>query len=377
MSTENLPVSESLDAVLKIIQELASKSSGHDFVYRGEPALYDKVSSSLYRRFENIEDPDFDIAFVEREIVNEAAKYTRYSGESTEIEILSQLRHNGGDTNLIDFTTDYLIALFFACDGAPNEHGRVVMLSKSASDYDLEEPSSPIHRVIAQKSVLVRPSSGFVQPNDFVTIPSGLKSRVLDYLRDCHGISTETIYNDINGFITHQGIHQSAYTEFYHALTLANNGDAQLAIEHYTKAIDLNRQNPAAFNNRGNAYADLGDYKSAIEDYQRTIELDPNHAVGYSNLGLAHYDQGNYQQAVRDYDKAIELDPNHDSAYCNRGEALLHLAEWDRAREDLLEAKSMEHDIIASFQHDYASVAEFESKHNLQVPKDIAAMLGG
>ena len=55
----------------------------------------------------------------------------RYTDQTNEREILSQIQHFGGDTNLIDFTTDYLIALFFACDAAMKEDGRVILLQKS------------------------------------------------------------------------------------------------------------------------------------------------------------------------------------------------------------------------------------------------------
>ena len=45
--------------------------------------------------------------------------FLKNMNESVDFEILTELQHYGGKTNLIDFTTDYLIALFFACDGSP------------------------------------------------------------------------------------------------------------------------------------------------------------------------------------------------------------------------------------------------------------------
>ncbi len=38
-------------------------------------------------------------------------------------------------------------------------------------------------------------------------------------------------------------------------------------------------------------------------------------------------------------------------------------------------AKNMGVDIIAAFQNDYANVADFEQKHNVKLPEDIAALL--
>ena len=62
-------------------------------------------------------------------------------------------------------------------------------------------------------------------------------------------------------------------------------------------------------------------------------------------------------------------------AYNNRGEAWLHLQEWEKAKEDLTTAKNMGWDIIDSFRNDYESVKDFEQKHNVKMPEDIAAML--
>ena len=47
--------------------------------------------------------------------------------ETTDFEILTEIQHYGGKTNLIDFTTDYFIALFFACDGHHDKKGRIIL----------------------------------------------------------------------------------------------------------------------------------------------------------------------------------------------------------------------------------------------------------
>ena len=105
-------------------------SAKGDYLYRGEPECYDKVSSGLYRKYSDIEAEHFDIEVVQNEILETAKRYTT---EIDAFEILTELQHYGGATNLIDFTTDYLIALFFACDGSDllNEDGRVILLQKT------------------------------------------------------------------------------------------------------------------------------------------------------------------------------------------------------------------------------------------------------
>ena len=368
---------EDLNAVLAKVGELARRSAGGSYIYRGEPKAYPAVSSSLYRKYPDIEADAFDIEVVQREILRQARGYTRYTGETDELEILSQIQHNGGDTNLIDFTTDFLIALFFACDGEPGEPGRVILLSENGADYQVMEPKEPAHRVIAQKSVFVRPSKGFVEPNDIVDIPSNLKQSVLDYLREAHGIFTETIYNDLHGFIRHQDIHQSAYVEFYKGDIAISKENYLLAIEHYNRAIGLNPQLVSAYNNRGAAYLVIGDYESAILDYNRALGLNPEYSVAYRNLGFIHDYRGDHESAIQNYNRAIALDPEDSGYYRDRGEAWLHLGEWDNARDDLAIARNRGVDIVASFRNGYARVANFEQRNGITLPPDIAEMLGG
>ena len=402
---------EDLNAVLAKVGELARRSAGGNYIYRGEPKAHPTVSSSLYRKYPDIEADAFDIEVVQREILEQARGYTRFTGETDDLEILSQIQHNGGDTNLIDFTTDFLIALFFACDGKPDEPGRVILLSENGVDYQVMEPREPAHRVIAQKSVFVRPSKGFVEPDDIVDIPSNLKQSVLNYLRESHGILTETVYNDLHGFIRHQGIHQSAYVEFYKGVTASRKGNYLQAIEHYNGAIELNPQLVPAYNNRGATCYRIGDYESAIRDYDRALELNPEYPAPYYNLGVIHHYRGDYESAIWNYDRALELNSEHPAPYCNlgvihsyrgdyenaiqnynraleldteepkyycnRGEAWLHLGEWDNAREDFTTARNMSEDIVSSFRNDYDSVADFEQRNGITLPPDIAEMLGG
>ena len=139
-----------LPEVLQVINLLAQKAAGGDYLYRGEPRRYRRVESSLYRKYSRIEAEYFDVAVVQREILDEAKRFTR---ESDEDAILEQLQHFGYPTNQIDFTRDYFIALFFACDGKPDQNGRVILLDKTGRD-DLKEPKAPENRIIAKEAYL-------------------------------------------------------------------------------------------------------------------------------------------------------------------------------------------------------------------------------
>ena len=330
---------DQLEPVLEIVTTLARKAAEGGYIFRGEPECYERVSSRLYREYAEI--GDLDVASLQDQMLSDAWDYT---DEENDDIILAQLQHFGGSTNLIDFTTDYLVAFFFACDGSPEQDGRVVLLatSEEMSEY-IWSPSSPVNRVIAQKSVFVEHPEGFVQPDDEVIIPQNLKLSVLNYLENCHDIDAVTIYNDLYGFIRYRSLHHEALVNFSAGIACQNNGDHQSAIGYFTKSIELN----------------------------------PQYAVAYNNRGRSRIHNGDYTRAIQDYTRAIELNRDYAETYCNRGEAWLHLGEWENAKSDLIAAKGLGYDIAASFHNDYENVAAFEQQHGIQVPPDIAEMLGG
>ena len=377
-----------LDDVLDKISEISKKSDNGDYIYRGEPECYTEISSGLYREYEkDIKSESFDITVVQEGILEEAKEYTH---KTNEFEILTELQHYGGKTNLIDFTTDYLVALFFACDGEPKEPGRVILLQRQPEvepkPYGVILAPRTIPRAGVQKSIFVQATKGFVEPDKIVYIPADLKGTMLDYLRKHHDISTRTIYNDLHGFIEKQKLHKRAYATFHKGFTSQDRADSAKteaerqkwysdAITHYTAAIYLNPEDARAYNNRGIAYRCIGDFYAAIADYSRAIYLNPENARFYSNRGVAYRHRGDFYAAIADYSRAIYLNPENARFYSNRGEAWLHLKEWQKARADLTTAKDMGNDIIKSFHNAYESVEDFEAKNEVKMPKDITALL--
>ena len=325
---------DQLNSVLEKIQEIVKISAKGDYLYRGEPECYDKVSSGLYRKYSDIEAEHFDIEVVQNEILETAKRYTT---ETDAFEILTELQHYGGATNLIDFTTDYLIALFFACDGSDllNEDGRVILLQKTGEiNEQVKFPQNPINRVIAQKSIFVQPAKGFIKPDHVINIPKDLKQPILDHLQKYHNISTNTIYNDLHGFIKYQNVHQSASAEFFKGLMSQKEKDYSKAIKHYSNAIKLNPRYGKAYNNRGAAYNEQGENDCAIEDLNKAISLTPDDIAAYNNRGNAYAGKDEFDCAIGDYDKAIELNPNYADVYNNRGNTYRRKGEIDRAIED-------------------------------------------
>ena len=141
-------------------------------------------------------------------------------------------------------------------------------------------------------------------------------------LRKHHGISIETIYNDIHGFITYQNIHANSYIAFYMGLTFQNRG-----------------------------------FKAKTKEKR----------------------QKEYKEAIKHYSTSIEITP-HPVPIINRAECWLHLEEWNKARDEFNTAIEMGWEIsaiIELFRNDYENVAAFEKKTGSKMPEDLAKMLGG
>ena len=226
-----------LNAIAKLLPFQAIKAGiSNPYIYRGEPECYEEVSSKLWREYKPCANHhSFDIKAIQDEMVNAARKHDvtlnksnitidrKFSNDNFKttadavnvmldanrkyenLEILTKIQHYGGSTNLIDFTKDYFVALFFACDSSPNEPGRLISLNAEGTPIRnwIKKPRHPEQRIIAQKSVFIEPPKGFIDQQLYreSPIPSDCKPDILEYLSLFHNISPETIYNDLHGFI--------------------------------------------------------------------------------------------------------------------------------------------------------------------------------
>ena len=327
--------------IREVISKIEKKSANGDYIYRGEPEHHTKVSSTLYRRYgqgDDVKHLNFNIETIQTHILREGKRYLR---EENDLEILTQLQHYGGRTNLIDFTNDYLISLFFACDGIPHKSGRVILLDRNKMEKDhIKEPHSPIKRVRDQKSVFVTPPDGFIGREKYKTInvPKYLKEAILDHIEKYHYISANRVYDDLHGLIRIQKLHEHAYIEYFKGVTYHVKNQDSEAIKHYTKAIELHHGHVEAHNNRGVAYHHQGDHDSAIADCTRAIELDRSYAYAYHNRGLAYGGKGEYSLAITDFTEAIELNRNDPDTYHSRGRVYSKKCEYSLAIADLTKA---------------------------------------
>ena len=73
---------------------------------------------------------------------------------------------------------------------------------------------------------------------------------------------------------------------------------------------------------KGNALVKEKKYKEALDCYTKAIELDPNDPILYSNRSAMHLNLNEFDQAITDAEKAISIKPDYAKAYLRKGKAL-------------------------------------------------------
>ena len=332
--------------IMGIINEIMENSSDGNYIYRGESKCHPEVSSSLWRLLHEGDEDNMgapDIRGVRKMFLADARRYAREI-DINDFELEAQLQHNGGKTGLIDFTTDYLIAFFFACDGNPTKDGRVILLKQDETTRKwIEKPKNPEHRVIAQKSVFVQPPEGFIERCRYgepIKIRKDLKSPMLDYLRKHHGIFPQSIYNDLQGYIKHQDIHHKAYNNLRMGVQctmdgffVGDKGKYDEAIRYYDKAIELHPDFAHAYHERGMAYSFKEKFNTAVADLTKAIELNPDFILSYTERGFNRIRIEDYDGAISDYNWVIERSPSA-TAHCNLGDAYRRKGDFDTALKE-------------------------------------------
>uniref|UniRef100_A0A8R1TVT2 protein-serine/threonine phosphatase n=1 Tax=Onchocerca volvulus TaxID=6282 RepID=A0A8R1TVT2_ONCVO len=87
-----------------------------------------------------------------------------------------------------------------------------------------------------------------------------------------------------------------------------------VAIELYTKAIELDDQQALFYGNRSMAYLKKELYGSALEDANMALKLDPGYLKGYYRRATAYMALGKLKLALKDYDMLRKALPNNADA---------------------------------------------------------------
>jgi len=97
------------------------------------------------------------------------------------------------------------------------------------------------------------------------------------------------------------------------------SGSFGMAIEEYSRAIQLRPQFTEAYYGRGWAYETTGAHEQAIMDFNRVIQHLPDFAGAYYGRGWVYERTGRIDQAIKEYGKTVRLEPDNTDAYLSRG----------------------------------------------------------
>jgi arylsulfatase A-like enzyme/tetratricopeptide (TPR) repeat protein len=162
---------------------------------------------------------------------------------------------------------------------------------------------------------------GIIVSYGFLMVKLGQLDRGIEFLHK----ALEKVDTDPDVW-THLGI---AYTA---------KRDYQTALEHYEKALSLDKTDALIYNNMGFLYysiylqtGKMEDNNRALECYQKAIEIDPLLASAYNGLGGAYKAQGQIDRAIEAWEKSLELDPDYGYSLYNLGLTYLQIGEKEKA----------------------------------------------
>ena len=414
---------DTLDRIERKIIEIKNASEGGEYICRGEAKRHREVCSGLYREYvkhmSKDKEENYDVAGSQTALLDKLNAYLHPTknedNDAKKNEDLAQLQHYEAKTNLIDFTPDHLIALYFACDKETESDGRVILIQRPKDKKDEEkrgykviDPPEILERIKSQQSVFVESSTGVIKLYDVVIIPKDLKEDILTYLDNEYNITREFIYKDIHGFIKSKDI-KIQYLELH-----KGKQEIEKQLKHkkyedrnFSKAIDyceialkIKPEFPEAYSELGQTYFLQGQtysqqaqiyavqyendkstesftkstesFTKSIENFNKAIKYDPENADHYRGIAqvFAHCDKS--KEAVEYYSKAIEKNENESYFYNERCKNFMKMAEQDeRIWEDVIS----DINTLKERSEDLNSIKDFVKREKINLPNDVRIIL--
>ena len=140
---------------------------------------------------------------------------------------------------------------------------------------------------------------------DILKIPHWITRRKGFYFRNDWYFNIKDSMEDFVKF-TRRSNEYNSYTYYCIGLDYQNQNKVDLAIESYTKSINLGYNVPEIYNNRGFMYRVQENFESAMKDYNKAIEIKSDYADGYYNRSTIWMYLNEIDKAKSDMKKAHE-----------------------------------------------------------------------
>lgn len=135
--------------------------------------------------------------------------------------------------------------------------------------------------------------------------------------------------------------HQSPDQFVANGDSLMQNGRYLQAKDEYSKAIRLDKKNPALYQMRANAEMADAKFKPAISDLTKAIKFSPDDANSYMARAKAYDSIKDFKKEKSDLDKLIALQPNFAPALLQRAQTNVQLKNMKAVIDDCNHAIDM------------------------------------
>ena len=98
-----------------------------------------------------------------------------------------------------------------------------------------------------------------------------------------------------------------AEEHFWQGIEYIREGNDELAMDEFTKAIEIDPGYYYAYYNRARVYYESGDPESSIVEYSKAIELNPDNVYWTIERGLIYLELGEREKAILDLERSQEL----------------------------------------------------------------------
>jgi tetratricopeptide (TPR) repeat protein len=112
----------------------------------------------------------------------------------------------------------------------------------------------------------------------------------------------------------------------------------ELAIKDFTESIKRNPLHAESYYNRAVMLTLKGETENALKDYKKAIKLSPSLYRAYYNMGMIYFRKGDYRSAVAQFTGVLTIKPNYTRAFIRRGMAYQRLGQMQKACDDYREA---------------------------------------
>ncbi len=122
------------------------------------------------------------------------------------------------------------------------------------------------------------------------------------------------------------------------ALAHQSLNENSAALGDFSEAVKADPKDIAALDWRARFYESIGDYSNAVADIDTAIKIAGASSILFERKGQIYLESGDADSAVKNFDLALNAGPANDwPDHFNRGTAYLHLEQYMRAIQDFTE----------------------------------------